>query len=191
MKKKTIILMTATLLGLAACNDARESLGLVNTPPDEFAVVDHPPLSMPPDFNLRPPRPGAVSPLATNPSGDAAKALYGDSKMEIVPQQGVNAIQIQNLSPAEQALIGQSGSDKADPHIRSALERDASQHQVVGNRKLLQALTFWKDTPKVEQGTVIDPVAERERLNKAKEQGAPVTNGATPALDKDKSVAVD
>jgi hypothetical protein len=177
------------LLALTGCNDAREAVGLVNTPPDEFAVIDHPPLSMPPDFNLRPPRPGAPSPNAVNPSTTAANALYGEGKMETVPQQGVTGLKMETLSPSEQALISQTSSDKADPHIRSKLDKEAGQ-QVVGNRRLLEAITFWKDPKKDEQGVAVDAAAEKARLDKAKQSGAPVTSGGTPAVEKSNSVVV-
>jgi Protein of unknown function (DUF3035) len=94
--------------------------------------------------------------------------LYGDGKMETVPQQGVDTLKMGALSPAEQAIIGQSGSDKADPRIRSTLDKESGQRQVVGNRKLIDTLTFWKEPKKIEQGTAIDPVAERARLDGVK-----------------------
>jgi hypothetical protein len=193
MKSKNLLILSATLLALpfslAGCNDAREVMGLVNTPPDEFAVIDHPPLSMPPDFNLRPPRPGAPAPNAVNPSSAAAKALYGDGKMETVPQQGVTSLKLETLSPAEKALIGQTGSDKADPRIRSKLDKEAGQ-QVVASRRLLEAITFWKPEVKGEQGVEVDAAAEKTRLDKAKQAGAPITSGGTPAIDKNNSVLI-
>lgn len=189
MKSRSLIILLATLLALTSCSDARETLGLVNTAPDEFAVIDHPPLSMPPDFNLRPPRPGAPSANAVNASAVAAKALYGEGTMEAVRQQGVTSLQMGTLSPAEQALIGQTGSSTADPQIRATVDKEAGQ-QVVGNRRLLEAITFWKDPKKNEQGAAVDAVAEKQRLDKAKQEGQPVTSGGTPAMDKNKNVVV-
>lgn len=189
MKPKQLIIISATLIALAGCGEVRETVGLVNTPPDEFAVIDHPPLSMPPDFDLRPPRPGAQPVNSINPSTNAAKALYGDGKMETVKQQGVGSLQMQTLSPSEQAIIGQTASDRADPRIRSKLDKEAGQ-QVVGNRRLLEAITFWKDPKKDEQGTAVDAVEEKARLDKARRDGQPVTTGATPAIEKNNSVLI-
>ena len=189
MKTKHLIILSATLLALTSCQDAREAVGLVNTPPDEFAVIDHPPLSMPPDFDLRPPRPGAQPINTVSPSTDAAKALYGEGKMETVQQQGVTSLKMEALSPSEKAIINQTESDKADPRIRSKLDKEASQ-QVVGNRRLLEAITFWKDPKIVEQGTVVDAVEEKARLDKARRNGQPVTSGGTPAIEKNNSVVV-
>ena len=56
---RSVLLLGATAFLVSACGEIREDLGLGRNVPDEFAVVEHPPLSMPPDFSLRPPRPGA------------------------------------------------------------------------------------------------------------------------------------
>lgn len=189
MKTNHILIVCASLLALTGCQETREAVGLVNTPPDEFAVIDHPPLSMPPDFDLRPPRPGATPRNAVNPSTTAAKALYGEGKMETVPQQGVSSLNMQALSPAEQSLISQTGSAAADPRVRSKLDKEAGQ-QVVGSRRLLDAITFWKDPKKDEQGVAVDAPAEKERLDKAKRDGAPINASGTPALERSKSVVV-
>ena len=50
------------LLALPGCSDMRQALGMDRTGPDEFAVESRAPLLIPPDFNLRPPQPGAARP---------------------------------------------------------------------------------------------------------------------------------
>src|SRR4051794_3749643 len=50
------------LLALPGCSDMRAMLGMDRTGPDEFAVESRAPLLIPPDFNLRPPQPGAARP---------------------------------------------------------------------------------------------------------------------------------
>lgn len=184
-----LLISTCTVLSLSACSDTREALGLTNTPPDEFAVVDHPPLSLPPDYALRPPRPGAPSRVAANPGEQAAKALYGAGSMQAVPQQGVSSLKMDGLSASEQALIAQSGSDKADPRIRSVLDREAS-GQVVGSRKLLDNILFWRDPKKPDNAVVVDAVAERKRIEAAKDAGQSVVTGGTQAIQKSKQVIV-
>jgi len=51
-----------SLLALPGCTDVRSMLGMDRTGPDEFAVESRAPLLIPPDFNLRPPQPGATRP---------------------------------------------------------------------------------------------------------------------------------
>jgi hypothetical protein len=50
------------LLALPGCSDFRAIMGMDRTGPDEFAVESRAPLLIPPDFNLRPPTPGATRP---------------------------------------------------------------------------------------------------------------------------------
>ena len=65
---RSLLVLAVTAVALSACGSVREDLGLGRSPPDEFAVIDRPPLSMPPDFSLRPPTPGAPRPQETDPS---------------------------------------------------------------------------------------------------------------------------
>ncbi|MBI1774340.1 MAG: DUF3035 domain-containing protein [Proteobacteria bacterium] len=66
-------------LALAGCaDDARKMLGLGKNAPDEFQVVAHAPLSIPPDSQLRPPTPGASRPQEASPSLSARAAVLGN-----------------------------------------------------------------------------------------------------------------
>jgi DUF3035 family protein len=47
---------------IAGCTDFKKAIGLEPTLPDEFAVESRAPLTIPPDFELRPPQPGASRP---------------------------------------------------------------------------------------------------------------------------------
>jgi hypothetical protein len=51
-----------SLLVLSGCGGMRAVLGMDQVGPDEFAVESRAPLLIPPDFNLRPPQPGATRP---------------------------------------------------------------------------------------------------------------------------------
>ena len=62
---RSLPLMILGCMALAACSSIREDLGLGRSPPDEFAVIDRPPLSMPPDFGLRPPRARRAAPAGS------------------------------------------------------------------------------------------------------------------------------
>jgi hypothetical protein len=53
-------LFTASLV--AGCSDLKQMVGLDQPMPDEFAVESRAPLTIPPDFSLRPPEPGAPRP---------------------------------------------------------------------------------------------------------------------------------
>ena len=64
MRKMALVTMAlAAALLAGGCEDTKEALGLSGKKaPDEFAVYAHAPLSLPPDYALRPPAPGAKRP---------------------------------------------------------------------------------------------------------------------------------
>lgn len=172
------LLIGLAVLGLSACSDIREGLGLGRSPPDEFAVVDRPPLSMPPDFGLRPPRPGAPRPQEVDTSQRASETLFGANK------NAVGAPDASDFSGGEKALLEASGANKADPDIRTTVDRESSD-KVVGSTHLVDELLFWK--PEEKSGTIVNAPAEAERIKEAKEKGEPVNQGATPIIERKKS----
>ena len=67
------------MLALAGCGQGtvQEALGMGKRSPDEFAVVSRAPLILPPDYGLRPPRPGRSRPGVDTPSERARASLTG------------------------------------------------------------------------------------------------------------------
>ena len=68
-----VLCSTAVSL-LPGCSDMKRAIGLERTSPDEFAVESRAPLTMPPDFELRPPQPGAARPQEKS-SGQQARQV--------------------------------------------------------------------------------------------------------------------
>lgn len=60
---------------LSGCTDFRRAIGLDRAGPDEFAVESRAPLTIPPDFDLRPPQPGAPRPQDANVAEKAKTAI--------------------------------------------------------------------------------------------------------------------
>jgi hypothetical protein len=60
---------------IAGCSDFKKSVGLEPTLPDEFAVESRAPLTIPPDFDLRPPSPGAPRPQEKASNQQAKQAI--------------------------------------------------------------------------------------------------------------------
>jgi hypothetical protein len=56
-----LLLVGASLASLAACDTIGQALGMQRTVPDEKAVTTNDPLSLPPEFDLKPPRESAKS----------------------------------------------------------------------------------------------------------------------------------
>src|SRR5262245_55506087 len=79
-----ITLAVCALLALGACSSAKEKLCVTRKSPDEFAVVKRAPLAMPPDYSLRPPRPGAPRPQEGSPVDEARSTVLGETAAEPV-----------------------------------------------------------------------------------------------------------
>src|SRR5260370_36340469 len=69
------VLCLACALLISGCSDLKKAIGLERTSPDEFAVESRAPLTMPPDFNLRPPQPGATRPQEKSSDQQARQAI--------------------------------------------------------------------------------------------------------------------
>lgn len=63
------------ILALPGCTGMRRALGMEQVGPDEFAVESRAPLTIPPDFDLRPPQPGAPRPQEVTAAEKARKLI--------------------------------------------------------------------------------------------------------------------
>jgi hypothetical protein len=188
--KHTLLSASLGILALlAGCSDVSDSLGFGRNPPDEFAVVDRPPLTIPPDFNLRPPRPGAPRPQDSSATRQASKLLFG-SDARVTTTADRNAFGYGGASgdpvrsDAEKALLSSAGAEHAEQDIRQLVDREAAQ-KVVGSRHLVDELLWWRKTEP--PAAVVDAPAEAERLKEVKESDEPVNKGATPIIERKKS----
>src|SRR3546814_3783949 len=82
-----LLIVAGLALAVSACGGFRENLGLTKQSPDEFRVVSRAPLTLPPDYNLRPPEPGAPRPQVGTPSQPAERAVFANSQNPAVQQQ--------------------------------------------------------------------------------------------------------
>ncbi len=156
---------------LSACGsggDLARDFGFVRNAPDEFTVTTQQPLSMPPDFALRPPRPGAPRPQTRSERLAAAEAL--DPQIALAaPQAGV--------TPGQQALIAQAGSP-APANIRSEVDQQAAADQP--SPGFIDRLMFWR-APR-QPGEVVDARQEAERLRRDAALGQSPATGPTPII---------
>jgi hypothetical protein len=176
MKSRGLLLIAAVAIGLAGCDSTKKALGLGKNPPDEFTVVTHAPLSMPPDYNLVPPKPGAVRPQEGTTQQQAQTALLSNA--------GASGLDLQagaGESAGEQALLQTAGAKGIDPKIRQEVDRE-SQADREASQKLIDELLFWRNP--MPPGTIVDPQAEQQRLQQNAALGKPVTEGQTPIIKR-------
>jgi hypothetical protein len=175
MSSRSALVLGLAVLLLAACGDVREDLGLGRNAPDEFAVVERPPLSMPPDYGLRPPRPGAPRPQMVDTSQQASQALFN----------GNPPTQMSASSSSEAALLAATGATKADPNIRNTVDLESSQ-KAVASPHLVERVMDWGDDSQT-PGATVDANAEAARIKQVQENNQPINQGATPIIEKQQS----
>lgn len=78
--RKSVLLglVAVSALSLQACGGVGRSLGLARVTPDEFLTVSTAPLSLPPEYGLRPPQPGQPRPQDVTPELEARRILAGE-----------------------------------------------------------------------------------------------------------------
>ena len=78
MRRTSLITLCLVALGpvaLGGCSAFENLGGGKKVSPDEFKIVSHSPLTMPPNAELRPPRPGEPRPQEVTPADQAKEAL--------------------------------------------------------------------------------------------------------------------
>lgn len=192
----SIVLMVT----LAACSNVKESIGLNKRAPDEFSVVSKAPLIIPPDYNLRPPKPGAPRPTELAPVSEARAAVFGSggkkpNGVKKTPQQMAMMALQQSKTPSapksagEIAMLGQAGADPSQADIRSTIRLETT--GVSDKPKsLADRLLFWKEDP-TEGGRILDAGKEAARLKKLAAEGRPASGTPAPVIRRKKQTLLE
>jgi hypothetical protein len=167
---------------LVGCQDIREAAGVTKAPPDEFAVVTKAPLVIPPDFNLRPPKPGAPPTNQSSATDSAEAALTGDDPATVA------ASLPNSYSPAEKSLLANSGGATADHGVRSQIAADTKAMSTASD-SFTDTLLF-RSQPDANAGHPVDADAEHDRLTAQKGDGTPV-QGQTEKKDPQEAASID
>ncbi|MHC8510096.1 MAG: DUF3035 domain-containing protein [Rhodospirillales bacterium] len=162
-----------------ACSDVRDAVYQQKAAPDEFAVYRRAPLSLPPEYTLRPPAPGADPRNSLNPQGQARQAVFGAQKKNTeTVKPPVNA------SAGTVALLRRAGALNAEPGIRNTVDRETS-ILALESESLADDIMFWKEEQPF--GTVVDPQKEQSRVQGNQALGKPVNEGETPTIERSSS----
>ncbi len=188
--------MAAVLaLALSSCDTLKEQVGMTKKSPDEFTVITKAPLVMPPDFSLRPPRPGARNPREVQPRDQARAALLATGKegratAEQAQQAGRKTLEAaagrnSGGRPAggELQLLQKAGAENADSSIRQIVNRETS---VLAEKdsSFADRLLFWQE--KQPFGSTVDADKEAKRLREAAAAGESASKGDTPVIKRRK-----
>ncbi len=168
---------------VSACSDARKAIGIDKSTPDEFKVVSRAPLSLPPDYSLRPPQPGAPRPQEGTIPEQARQVVIGAPA-----RRTVTSAPLPETSGGESALLTQAGAARVQPGIRDIVNQEASV-LADADRTFVDRLIFWRKPE--EPGVVIDPQREAQRLRENQALGRPVNEGDTPIIRRRQKGALE
>lgn len=170
------ILVAAAVVAVSGCDQTRKVLGMDKRAPDEFTVYSRAPLSLPPNYDLRPPTPGESRPQDAAPTDMAERILRGNRN---APLQAAPA----GSSAGVQSLLKETGALMALPDIRATVNRETTTI-AEENKRVTDKIIFWRkpDQP----GTVVDAEKEAQRIRENQALGKPVTEGDTPTIQRRK-----
>ena len=128
------------VLALAGCGSgARQPLGMSQGSPESQSVA-HAPLTLPPDYNVRPPAPGTPGPqegTAAEPAQTPLSANNGATAPATADTASGPA-----QSAGEVALLQNAGAAGIDPGIRSQIDTETAA-QVERDPALISRLVLW------------------------------------------------
>ena len=155
-----LTLVASSALAVSACGSLKQGIGLTKVVPDEFVTVSTAPLSVPPEYGLRPPAPGQPRPQELAPESAARQILLGQR-------------QAVTRTPGEQVLVAQAGGEQADPLARYVVDDEfgdlAHKEEGWANRILFwrrdDAATQAPTTLQTSEGAVnVDAASEYARV---------------------------
>ncbi len=125
--------LTLLALGALAATSACSSMGNGGArTPDEFRVVTKAPLTVPPEYALRPPAAGNATP---------AEVVGSDSVSAFGTSIGANA------SASEKALVATAGANAVSPVIRAQVDYEETK-SIRKPQSVADRILFWrKDKP--------------------------------------------
>ena len=169
------LLLGSTLILLGGCSGDKlaRTFGLTRDAPDEYTVTTRAPLSMPPDYNLRPPRPGMARPQEQSERQQAEEAL--------APQIALNT-PTGGASAGQAALLEQTGPS-APGDIRRKVDQDAS--FAANDDGFIDKLLYWRKPNG--QHVQVDARAEAQRLRQDAALGQGPNVGDTPIIQQKRS----
>ena len=129
MKHFFLLLLILSLL-FYSCEKVRESAGVNRKSPDEFAIVENPPLIIPPDYNLIPPDQLQERDISNIETELAEEILFG--------LEDKNLTQENQLSTMSQ-ILSEAKAENASNDIRNEIDEDFAKE--ISSEKELQFFT--------------------------------------------------
>ncbi len=170
----SVLSVTLLFAFLTGCGEVRSMLGQNKQSPDEFAVLSQAPLSIPPNFTLRAPEPGAKRPQETSKKSDIKRIV-----LKSEASNAMNPNPIIGGASGEKSLRNLLGTSSAKSDIRRLLNEE-NKELIYANQRLINKLLKWPSGSATR--SLLDASAESERIKTNLDSGKPVNEGETPVI---------
>lgn len=141
--KNILIIVLLSSLFIVSCSKVRESAGVNRKSMDEFAVIENPPLIIPPDFNLLPPDQLEEKNLENEESELAKEILFG-----LEEDTETNNLELSTM----ENILNQSKAEGIDNSIREEIDEQFASEKKSTSKS-------WDN-----EMEILDSIAESERL---------------------------
>ena len=141
--KNILIIVLFSSLFIVSCSKVRESAGVNRKSMDEFAVIENPPLVIPPDFNLLPPDQLEEKNLENEERELAKEILFG-----LEDDTNTNNLELSTM----ENILNQSNAKGIDNSIREEIDEQFASEKKSTSKS-------WDN-----EMEILDSIAESERL---------------------------
>ena len=141
--KNILIIVLLSSLFIVSCSKVRDSAGVNRKSMDEFAVIENPPLIIPPDFNLLPPDQLEEKNLENEESELAKEILFG-----LEDDTETNNLELSTM----ENILNQSMAEGIDNSIREEIDEQFASEKKSTSKS-------WDN-----EMEILDSIAESERL---------------------------
>jgi hypothetical protein len=166
-------MLSAALL-VSGCSTIQDAAGTGKQSPDEFAIATKAPLIIPPDYNLRPPKPGAVATNSSQPTDTAEQSLFGADNATIAKSMPGN------MSDAEKLLLVNAGAQNSDPSIRQDLAADHYKAIQASSDDFTNSVLFWQKPSDKDEGLNPDTATKTSSTQPADSTASTTPAASTP-----------
>jgi thioredoxin-like negative regulator of GroEL len=152
--------------------------------PNEFKVVSNPPLSIPPEFSIRPPAPeNTYKEVVNSKTNEAKKVLFEKASADYT---------VENKTDGEETFSSMFNAHGANPEIKSLLHKEfleaakQEEEKSLIEKNLLSKIPYFSKDKKEEASSIVDAKLEQDRIVETKRLGEKVTGEDTPSVESTK-----
>lgn len=180
---KGFILITSLSFITSCSGSVRDTLGMRRAAPNEFRVVSNPPLSVPPEFSIRPPVPeDTYKEVIKSKAEDARTVFFENASADLKTKSD-------KQTAGEQAFGGLFNASEANPEIKSLLHKEfiaaakKEEEKSFLEQNILSKIPSFSGKKEKNTESVVDAKSEKDRIVETKKIGEKVTGDETPSVE--------